>query len=81
MENEIRVLSWIVLPKGHPIFSETAIIIKIEDDAAGEFISIEQPGNEKPGPALQITKEEWPLLKEALDKAFESLNQENGALT
>ncbi len=45
MNYETRILSKIALREGVGIFDESATRITIEDEAAGEFLKIEQPGN------------------------------------
>jgi hypothetical protein len=64
-EPEIRVLSRIMLPKGKPIFSESAIICSIEDDAAGEYIkltSLSESGGE-----VCFDPHEWATLRAMID--------------
>ena len=37
-----RITQITVLPVGEPIFSERATVISIDDEAAGEFITVKQ---------------------------------------
>ena len=64
---ETRILSLIVLPKGDDIFSEQATTIKIEDEAGGEFIAIEQSGLVDSG-KISIDPMEWPAIRAAIDR-------------
>jgi hypothetical protein len=50
METVTRVSSFTILPPGKPIFDENATTVRVEDDAAGPFLVIEQcsdAGNQK----------------------------------
>jgi len=38
----VRPISYIVAPEGEPIFSEMATTVKIDDEAGGEFIVMQQ---------------------------------------
>lgn len=72
-EPEIRVLSKIMLPKGKPIFSESAIICSIEDDAAGEYIkltSLNESGGE-----VCIDLYEWATLKSMIDSMADDMQK------
>ena len=72
-EPEIRVLSKIMLPKGKPIFSESAIICSIEDDAAGEYIkltSLSESGGE-----VCIDPYEWATLKSMIDSMVDDMQK------
>ena len=42
MTMETRITSLIVLPEGEPIYSERATIVRIEDEAGGEYIVVSQ---------------------------------------
>ena len=66
-----------ILPEGEPIFSEMATTVKIEDEAAGAFISIQQSDNLDKG-KVNFDEKEWPMVKEAVEellKVCEQLNQ------
>jgi hypothetical protein len=57
------------MPKDEPIFSERATHISIEDEAAGEFVAIEQTQIGK----IHIDITEWPEIKKAIDEMIESI--------
>lgn len=67
---ETRALSLIVLPEGEAIFSEQATTITIEDDAGGEFVTVEQPGLVDAG-KIRIDPTEWTALKSAIDRMIQ----------
>jgi hypothetical protein len=67
MKYETRPSQWIVAPEGDPMFSERATRITIEDEAAGEFIQVEQEEIGK----IQINLDEWPILRAVIDHAIE----------
>ena len=66
MEYETRVTKLTITPKGEPIFAEMATDVYIEDEAAGEFVIIEQH-SEGYG-KVAIDPEEWPTIRDAVEK-------------
>lgn len=71
-----RTLSVIVLPQGKPIFSETATIIGLEDEAAGCFVTVIQhtdTGEMK----LGFDEHEWPVIRSAIDQMVSNAVQIN----
>jgi hypothetical protein len=64
-----RTTELTVLPEGEPIFSEMATIIRIEDEAAGEFVKIKQQSGhvDADGQAITVSREEWPAIKQAVE--------------
>lgn len=67
-EMETRTTKMTVSKKGEPIFSESSTHIEIDDEAAGEYLKVSQLNG-----AVLIEKEEWPHIKEAIDKMFEQV--------
>lgn len=67
---ETRTTCLVVAPKGEPIFSECATHVRIIDEAAGEFIEIDQSASNSLG-KIQITPSEWPVLRGAIDKMIQ----------
>jgi hypothetical protein len=65
-----RPIKWVVLPEGEPIFSEQATTIEIIDEAAGEFLQVQQG-------EVGITVDEfnWPEIKRAIDEAFAEIEK------
>jgi len=59
---EMRVLSLIVNLKDKPIFDESATTVRIEDEAAGEYVVVKQDSAE-----LKFDVDEWGLIKEAVE--------------
>ena len=68
-EYETRVTSWTVAPKGDPTFSEMATVVSIDDEAAGEFVTVSQQGRVDLG-KIAIDPGEWPALRAAIDEAI-----------
>lgn len=64
---EARTMSLVIAPKGEPIFSECATHVRIVDEAAGEFVEVEQQGGLGLG-KIQLTPEEWPHIRKAIDR-------------
>lgn len=66
-EYEITTLSLIVKPKGEPIYSESATIVEMMDEAGGPFIRILQCGDSTERGEIRIDRDEWNAIKEAID--------------
>lgn len=69
----IRPTAMLVLPAGEAIFSDFATKVFIEDDGGGEFISLEQITDENHG-KISFSKDEWLILKEAIEKLINEIN-------
>lgn len=61
-----RIISMAILPEGQPLFSEMATKVSIVDQAAGEYVEVEQHGRTDIG-KICISPDEWPKLKRAID--------------
>lgn len=68
MKYQTRITKLTVLPANEPIFSEQASHISIEDEAAGEFIEIQQADG-----TIKIDPEEWPAIKQAVEQLLATL--------
>lgn len=55
-----------VAPQGEPLFSEYAFVVGIDDEAAGEFATVEQQ-TDTPA-TIEIDLDEWPTLRAAINK-------------
>ena len=75
MKYETRVTALVVLPVGQPTFSEMATTVEIADEAAGEFVEVKQRGRVDIG-KIQINPEEWPSLREAIDRLIAECRDE-----
>lgn len=64
---EIRTVALLVNRKGCDIFEDTATRVEIVDEAGGEFVEVRQSAYTING-VIGITSEEWPLLREAIDR-------------
>lgn len=76
----VSTAALMIRPKGQPIFSEQVTTVRIEDESGGCFIEVEQEGEEKLG-KIQITIEEWPAIKSAIESMLETckaINAEQG---
>lgn len=65
------------MPNGEPIFSERCTNVSIVDEAAGEFLEIEQQSCSLSTKKQTITIEsaEWPALKGAIDNLLDGINK------
>lgn len=60
------------MPADEAIFGNGVTIITIEDEAAGEFLEITQPGGDG---KIYIAPEEWPAIRQAIDHAIAACGQ------
>lgn len=62
-----------LLPRNEEIYSERATRIRLADEVGGLFVEVvqeytsNQPQSEN---CVQINDDEWPLLREAIDRQF-----------
>ena len=62
---EARKIKSVVLPVGEPIFSEKGTTIEIVDDAAGEYVKVQQNGYTDGGIAFDAY--EWEFIKAEIE--------------
>lgn len=62
-----RVTQIIIAPEGAPIFAESVTTVAIDDEDAGEFVTVKQDNGAAAG-KISINHEEWPQLREAIDQ-------------
>lgn len=62
-----RVTEVTILPKGEPLFCERATVIRIEDEAAGEFITMQQCTDTDEHRKVSIDPDEWSMIKSQID--------------
>jgi hypothetical protein len=74
MTYETRITSLTIAPKSEPIFSECATHVRIFDQAAGEFVEVEQFGHKDLG-KIQFSPEEWPHLRKAIDRMIKECRE------
>lgn len=74
---EIRITRLSVLPPGEPIFSERCTNISIVDEAAGEYLEIEQQLDcpEVKPQTIFVNPDEWPVLREAIEQMLEEIKK------
>jgi len=67
MTYESRIISMSVGPHDQPTYSEQATTITIVDESGGEFVEVSQSGRADLG-KIAINPEEWPMLRDAIEK-------------
>lgn len=72
-----RPLSIIILPEGENIFCETATVITIEDDAAGEFLKISQCNDVIEKGVISVESEDWVAIRDGIDFMFAQIAKHN----
>jgi hypothetical protein len=76
MSYEIRTIAIMVNKPNEPIFSEMATKIDICDEASGEFLKVSQCNDNSENGTIQITPEEWPVIREAIDRMIGECREE-----
>ena len=76
MSYEIRTITVLVNKPDEPIFSDLATKVEISDEAAGEFLKVSQSNDKAENGTIQITPEEWPVLREAIDMMIKECREE-----
>lgn len=67
-EFETRTVKWVAVRNGASLFDESATEVEIEDEMAGEFVTLTQ--HHGGGDKVSITPEEWPILRAVIDNAI-----------
>jgi hypothetical protein len=65
-------LSFVIKPKGDPIYSEMATVVGMRDDAGGPYVSISQCYDCKETGEIRLCEEEWPLIKRLSNKCLKN---------
>ena len=68
VEYETRITQLTVLPVGEKLFSDTATVVSIVDDAAGEYITVHQDFDDMTQGEVKIDPAEWSKIREAIDE-------------
>lgn len=63
-----RILSLLVQKEGEPIDGEMNTEIRIDDEGTGEFLILRQEGRAGKEREIAINPEEWPALREAIER-------------
>lgn len=63
-EYETRVTRCHIAPKGESFFSASAFAVSIEDEGGGEFVVV----SDSEGKEIRISPEEWPALRETIER-------------
>lgn len=63
-----RITQITLAPDGKPIFSESAFVVQIEDDACGEFLSVKCHDDQCAAGQLRLDPQEWPALRDAIER-------------
>jgi len=66
---EVVVSQITIVKRGEAIFDETATHVRLQDEAAGEFVEIsQQSGLANPrAETIQIEPSQWPKIREVVD--------------
>ncbi len=67
----VGAVAIVVVEKGEPIFSPSSTRVEITDEAAGEFVTVKQDVGE-----ISIMVEEWPAIREAVDRLIAEYRDE-----
>lgn len=75
MKYTSRITQITVLPVGAPIFSEKATVISIDDEAAGEYITVKQQidTTAEMNQTVAFDPDEWEEVKGVIDQMFKDI--------
>jgi hypothetical protein len=78
MKFQSRITRISIIPEGDPLFSEHGYHVSVDDEAAGEFVSVM---SEAQGATddMHIEPEAWPILRETIDAMFADIKQREEA--
>lgn len=71
---ETRIVSVMVVPVGQPTYSEAATEVRIVAEVGSEYVEVEQEGKEVG--KVCITSQEWPALREAIDRMIAACRED-----
>lgn len=63
-----RITQITLAPEGEPIFSEAAFVIQVEDDAGGEFLSVQCHDDQCANGQIRLDPQDWPALRDAIER-------------
>lgn len=63
MPYETRTMALLVGPDSEPSYSDMVSIIRIAQEGNGEFVEVEQHGGK-----IAINPDEWPALRDAIER-------------
>ena len=75
----VRVTRLSVLPLKEPLFSEQCTHVTIVDEAAGEYLEIEQQSGSSDAKhqTIIVAPDEWPALKQAVETLLSEIDGQN----
>jgi uncharacterized protein YrzB (UPF0473 family) len=80
---QTRVTRLHVLPAGEPLFAESATVVEIEDEAAGEYVTVRQQysdaGTEGNQRIAVNDRDEWEAIKAAVERMLAECRPEDRA--
>ena len=68
-----RTLVIAVMPQTEPIFSDRCTRIEIDDEAAGEFVTVRQLVNDNN--PIRIDPDEWPAIRDAIEHMIDEIKR------
>jgi hypothetical protein len=74
MKFQSRITRVSIIPEGEPIFSQHGYHVEIDDEAAGEFVSVKYE-DQGATDDMRIEPEVWPILRETIDAMFAGIKQ------
>ena len=77
MTYDTIVTALTVLPQGKPIFAEGVTTVRLDDEAAGLFVVIEQHPDDGPAQKISMDAEEWPHIRQAIESMVQTCHERN----
>ena len=71
-----RVTQITVLPAGEPIFSRQATVISIEDEAAGEYVTVKNHHDCEGEPhSIDFDPASWPEIRDGIERMMDEISE------
>jgi hypothetical protein len=77
-EYETMTKSILVKKKGSPIYDITATEIGVETEGDGLYVYVRQDPDMEPEQIIRIDQDQWPLIKQAIDRMIGICVDQNG---
>ena len=75
MSYRVRVTERVILPYNEPVFSESATVVRIDNEAAGDYIKVKQCHEGAEVGVVCFDKESWPLIRDVIDKMMQECEE------
>jgi len=72
---ETRVTQVTVVRKDKPLFDESATVVTIEPEVGGEYLYVQQCGNDQELGRIAVDSTDWPGIRDAIDAMMQNCRE------